>query len=377
MKTRRFRGKNLRETLDKVKAALGEDAIIVSTRKVGRGSAGFGPDGESHVEVEATTPELEAPEENGFGAGNTEALVQDTEDIQEPDDLEELFREDIAPAGGADSTPGYSDLLYELCETGLSEETANEILLRAGEEAGASGDGSPEAHRERVRDMLSLLFEVKGPVAVRKSGDDGPAISNFLGPTGAGKTTTIAKIAARCTKRRLKVGLITLDTQRVGGVEQMRKLADLLRLPLIAARSRKQLEQAIAKFRQADVILVDSPGRSIGDEAGMSELEEFFGRDKVGENFLVLAANTHPGDLKRMGERFSRVPLDGVIFTKLDEASRFGVIFELHMDLGVPVAYITSGQKILGGLEEGSPKRLARLVLPADRKLASAQGAAI
>ncbi len=386
MKTRRFRGKNLREALDKVKAALGEDAIIVTTRKADGAGGDFGS-GASCVEVEATAPILE---EGKNGAGQTdESRYSDFDDIQDPGDLAALFGEEpvstmdepamgapIADAPIAERGAEVSDLFYELCDTGVGEDTAREIISRAGEEAGGSGEDSPGGLRGQVKNMIALLFEVSGPIGGPTKGE-GSQIYNFIGPTGAGKTTTIAKIAARCTKRRLKVGLITLDTQRAGGAEHMKKLADSLRLPLITAASRDSLDRALVKFRPADVILVDSPGRSIGNEAGMRELEALFGEGRPGENYLVLAANTHSEDLRRMGESFSRVPLGGLIFTKLDEASRFGVIFELHMDLGVPVAYLTLGQRIPGNLEEASPERLARLVLSPESEWVSAREVAV
>jgi flagellar biosynthesis protein FlhF len=369
MKTRRFRGKDLRETLDKVRAALGDDAIIVSTRKVSRNGREFGQGFGSNVEVEATTPELEFSYTAAFRDVTPGELDNDMEEI--PESLGgELPLDDSAPP-----VPEYADLYFELSESGLGEETAKEILSRAEKDLDASGYDAVEAGREQVMNILSQLFDVKNGVRMRQPGEEGPAISNFIGPAGAGKTTTIAKIAALCKKRRLKVGLITLDTRRAGGAEQMEKLADLLRVPFLAVNSRQQLDQALAKFKRADVILVDSPGRSTGDEAAMADLEVLFGEDRPGENYLVLAANTNSEDMKRIGEKFSRVPLKGLIFTKLDETSRFGVIFEVHLDLGVPVAYLTSGLRIPGDIDMATPNMLARLILPAAQELVSAQGA--
>ncbi|HBK81604.1 MAG TPA: hypothetical protein DDZ83_18375 [Nitrospinae bacterium] len=369
MRTRRFRGKDLRETLDKIKAALGEDAIIVSTRKVSRGD--FGLAGGSLVEVEATNPEMESADPVPFGDEGLEACDE------RADEMGPAVDEGVLPGPMAETESPYSDLFYELSESGIEEETAREILSRAERENGDSRNGSLASHRKQVAKILSLLFDLKGPVRIRQMGDEGPAISNFIGPTGAGKSSTIAKIAAQCTRKKLRVGLITLDTHRAGGSEYMKFLANLLRLPLITAGSKKQLDQALAKFRRADVVLVDSPGMSIGDEAGMAELDRIFGKGRPGDNYLVLAANTHSEDLKRMGESFSRTGLDGLIFTKLDEASRFGVIFEVHMNLGVPLSYLTAGQKIPGDLEVAAPEKLARLVLPVAPEYAPAEGVAI
>lgn len=368
MKTKRFRGKDLREILDKVKEALGPNAVIISTRKVKRGTGAYGLFEESLMEVEAAS------------------LVSNdlVPEIYEDEGMEPLRSNS---SGRTDNGAGYetemvldsagSDLVYELCEAGISEKNAREILIRAGAGVSVSEIGSPEAQRKHVRKIFSLLFEVKKSISVRQPGDDGPAITNFIGPTGVGKTTTIAKIASACTKRRLKVGLITLDSLRVGALEQMKQLAGMLRLPLFAARSKREMMRALHKYQKADVVLVDTPGRSYGDQPRMEEIEEFFGgTDRQGENHLILAANTHLGDLKRMGEEFSRIPLHGLTFTKLDETSQFGVIFELHMDLGAPVTYLTSGQRIPEDLESVAPEKLAWLILPAARELASTNEAA-
>jgi len=369
MKTRRFRGKDLRETLDKVKAALGEDAIIVSTQKVNQGDFGLGEG--SLVEVEATKSEVESDNSILPEDGEPDAWEQRANEIPSSTNEDIL----LAPMGKLDSV--YSDLFYELFESGVEEETARELLSRAEKENGSSGYLSPATYRKQVMNILSLLFDVKGPIRIRQVGDEGPAISNFFGPTGAGKSSTIAKIAAQCTRRKLRVGLITLDTNRAGGSEYLKFLASSLRLPLITAGSKKQIDQALARFRRADVVLVDSPGRSIGDEASMAELERLFGNGRPGDNHLVLAANTHSEDLKRMGERFSQVGLDGLIFTKLDEASRIGVVFEVHMDLGVPLSYLTVGQKIPGDLEVAVPEKLARRILPGALELAPNEGVAV
>ncbi|MEE9240567.1 MAG: hypothetical protein V3U53_05195 [bacterium] len=372
MRTKKFRGKDLRETLDKVKAALGPDAVIVSTRKVKHGTGAYGLFGESLMEVEAASLVSDDAVPEIYEDGDMETVRPVPKSAGRPVKNETGYGADA----GLDAVG--SGLLDELREAGIAEDNAREILKRAGANLSVSDLGSPEEHRRHVRSILSLLFEVRRSISVRRPEDDGPAITNFIGPTGVGKTTTIAKIASACTRRRLKVGLITLDTLRVGALEQMRQLAGMLRLPLFAAGSKEEMGRALRKYQKADVVLVDTPGRSHGDQPRMEEIEELFGgKDRQGENHLVLAANTYLGDLKRMGEKFSRVPLDGLTFTKLDETSQFGVIFELHMDLGVPVTYLTSGQRIPEDLETVSPEKLARLILPAARVLVSTNGAAL
>ena len=180
MKTRRFRGKNLREALDKVKAALGEDAIIVSTHKADGAGGDFGS-GASCVEVEATTLLLD---EGKNGAGQTaESRFSDLDDIQDPGDLVALFgdepvsstdepslRAPNAEAPISERDEEVSDLFYELCETGIGEDTTREIISRATEKARGSGEESPGGLRGQVKNMIALLFEVSGPIAGQTEG---------------------------------------------------------------------------------------------------------------------------------------------------------------------------------------------------------------
>lgn len=371
MRTKRFHGRDLRETLDKVKADLGPDAVIISTRKVKRGTGAYGLFEESGMEVEAASLGSNdlVPEIYGNDEGNDEIEAYRTP----PPNGGRSIQIDRQQETNVEPDPIDSDMVDELREVGLADENAREILIRAGAGAPLAELGSSEEQREQVRRILSLLFEVRPSIGVRQPEDDGPAITNFIGPTGVGKTTTIAKIASACTRQRMRVGLLTLDTFRIGALEQMKQLASTLRLPLLSAGSHEEMNQALQKFQKADVVLVDTPGRSYGDLPQMVEIEEWFGRkDRQGENHLVLAANTNLSDLKRMGEEFSRVPLHGLTFTKLDETSQFGVIFELHMDLGAPITYLTSGQRIPEDLESVTPEKLARLILPAAQELASA-----
>lgn len=367
MRTKRFRGRDLRETLEKVKAELGPEAVIFSTRKVKRGTGACAPFEESLMEVEAASlgsgdsvPEIYG-DYSGVGVYRPEPFAPKHAKIPQ-----EKHKE------GADLDSEEMPIFYELREAGLIEENAREILLRAAASSSNGNFGSAADHRNHVRKILALLFEVRSSIAVRQPGDPGPAVTNFIGPTGVGKTTTIAKIASLLNRQRLEVGLITLDTFRVGAESQMRDLAEMLRLPLFAVKSKSEMEWALDKFQKADVVLVDTPGMSYGDRPRMEEIEEFFGgKERQSENHLVLSANTHLGDLKRMGAEFSRVPLNGLTFTKLDETSQFGVIFELHMVLGVPVTYLTSGQRIPEDLESVSPEKLSRLILPSAQELAS------
>ena len=361
MKRHLFRGKDLRDTLAKVRGSLGAEAVIFATRRV-RG----GEDGE-RFEVEASEWSESLPGGAAPLAGAPAA----------PAAAVRAGRPGPA-AGRAEghSQAAASPVYAELVESGLGEATARELILQAAGSLSLSEKDSAEPLRERVGGLLTFLFEAGGPVRASRPEEEGPAVANFIGPTGVGKTMTVAKIAAECTqRRRLRVGLIGIDSPGTGAAERLRAFAASMRLPFLAVSTAAGVDEAVARFSRADVVLVDAPGTVLGNPSNVAALQALFGEGRPGQNYLVLAANTHPDDMARMGERFSCVPLHRLVFTKLDESSRFGVIFERHMELGVRVAYFTAGQRVPQDLEVASPARMARLILPAARRYGAAVGA--
>lgn len=366
MKRHLFRGKDLRETLGKVREALGSEAVIFATRRV-RGAE------EDHFEVEAA----EWSESMPGSPAAPEAEPQAPRPAVPPARAPKPAPAASAPEGANGLSPLIVSSVYtELVESGLGEETSRELIAQAAGSLAVAERDTAEPLRERVAGLLTFLFEAGGPVRVRRPEETGPALANFIGPTGVGKTTTVAKIAAECTRRRrLKVGLIGIDAPGTGAVERLRAFAASMKLPFLAAGSPAEADDAVERFSRADVVLVDSPGTALGNPAGVSALRSFFGEGRRGQNYLVLAANTHPDDMARMAGRFSCVPVHRLVFTKLDESSRFGVIFERHMELGVRVAYFTTGQRVPQDLEVASPARMARLILPAAHRKGTAVGA--
>jgi len=368
MKRHLFRGKDLRETLGKVREALGSEAVIFATRRV-RGAEG------DHFEVEAAEWSESMP------GGGAAAAPRPEPEFQAPRAPAPPARAPKAAPAAPEPANGLSPLIVssvytELVESGLGEETARELIAQAAGSLALSEKDSAEPLRERVAGLLTFLFEAGGPVRARRPEEAGPALANFIGPTGVGKTTTVAKIAAECTRRRrLKVGLVGIEVPGTGAVERLRAFSASLKLPFLAAGSPAEVDDAVERFAKADVVLVDSPGTVLGNPSGVSALQSFFGEGRRGQNYLVLAANTHPDDMARMAGRFSCVPLHRLVFTKLDESSRFGVIFERHMELGVRVAYFTTGQRVPQDLEVASPARMARLILPAAHRQGTAVGA--
>ena len=186
----------------------------------------------------------------------------------------------------------------------------------------------------------------------------------FAGPTGVGKTTTIAKIAAtQSLWENRKVVLMTADTYRIAAVEQLRTYAKILSIPIEIAAEPKDIQTALKKHRDADLILLDTAGRSHYDGTRIEELHalyEVFMPDSV---HLVLAANTKYRDMLNVIERMSVVPISALIFTKLDETSDYGTILNVLRDFDLPVSFFTIGQNVPNDIEIASGDRFVDFLL--------------
>ena len=294
----------------------------------------------------------------------------------------------------------------QLLQNAVAEELARDILnrakqrlaevtaaleLRHKQKAGAvAGGGAVPAFdpkkllRELIPPILIECIEKMlpdgGPIQMPQGA--GPRLVALVGPTGVGKTTTVAKLAAHFKLREKKrVGLITIDTYRIAAVEQLRAYADILSLPLKVALTPPELAEAIRDFQDFDLILVDTAGRSQKNRNRLTELQNFLaaargtitelsGTDAVEasqasgcEVHLVLSCAAHPEQLAEVAREFSFLGLDRVMFTKVDEAVGLGVILNVVNRLKLQTSYLTTGQEVPDDIEVGRCKRIAELIL--------------
>ncbi len=383
MKVRRFEAQGLREALQQVKTELGPEAVILSTREIRKRDGAFGLFARPVVEVTAAPPEdfdkakekAESPE-RALRASLT-ALKQDMASLRDEmrglplardgtalrRELEELRNLILAlgdpfPESKRKLPPALEVLRRQMLFRGLSSEIALKLLQRAEAELPSSKLESTFYVKIYCARLLMGEVSVTGPLR-------GPGLrAAFIGPTGVGKTTTIAKLAAGLTFREGKrVALVTVDTFRIAAIEQLRIYAQLMNLPVEVVFSPKELTAALRRHQEADAILIDTAGRSQRDESQMGELKDFFGKGEV-DCHLVLSAATSQEDLSQVLKRFGEIPLKSLLFTKLDEANRFGVIMNQSLSSGIPLSYFTMGQRVPEDIEVASPERVADLVLP-------------
>jgi len=255
----------------------------------------------------------------------------------------------------------------ELIEHEVASELADEICAKIQDELSPEDLQDDAAVRQRVVDHLMQHIPVAEAAEVlsnRLATDGRPFTMALIGPTGVGKTTTVAKLAATFKLReRLNVGLITTDTYRIAAVEQLRTYADIIGVPLKVAITPAEVASACHALRDVDVILIDTAGRSPNDGSRIAEIRSFIEAADPHETHLVLSSASSERVMLRTIEQFATVSAERLIFTKLDEAVNFGVIVNVMQNVGKKLSFITTGQEVPDQIERGEPRRLARLIL--------------
>jgi len=317
MHYKRFCRSTLKDALRAVREELGPSALVLSTRSVpARGFRRW--IGGRFVEV-------------------TAAIDRDSVSVS---------RMALSENRLSDRTRG---IAARLQSCGLNESLATSIAQHpALEKRGAGGD----VMREAVAETLAPLV----------AGDQTARVDVFIGPPGAGKTTTIAKIAAQARAGRSpRHGVVAADGFRVGAVEQLRLYADIIGAPFAIARCGDELTRALGELRRRPV-LVDTAGRSPRDEGAAEILDVLSHRDDVCRH-LVLPATTPASQARRILERFAPSRPDRLVLTRLDEIDTLAPLVDVLATCGLPVSYLTHGQNVPDDLQRATPRRLTDWVL--------------
>lgn len=243
-----------------------------------------------------------------------------------------------------------SSLVKFFKDLDLEEEFIEEIIKKV---------GNLEENLEE-REKIKRVIEDTIDVRVNSVGK----VTVLVGPTGVGKTTTIAKLAGKLSLiDKKKVGLITIDTYRIGAVEQLKTYADIMNIPFKVVFSIKDMEKAIIDLDYCDVILVDTTGRSSKNMMQISELRAFIEKIKEKSVHLVISASTKNKDIETIVKGYSILEYENIIITKLDETSIYGSILTI-LDKGKnPISFITTGQDVPDDIKEGNKEEIAKIVL--------------
>jgi flagellar biosynthesis protein FlhF len=249
----------------------------------------------------------------------------------------------------------------DLIEADLSEEVARELIERVRAEVSGAELADPVLAKARVARMIETEIPIAGPILVTPGRR---RLAALVGPTGVGKTTTIAKLAAYYRlKEKRDVGLITVDTYRIAAVEQLRTYADIIDLPMQVVSTPREMREAVRRLDGLDLVLMDTAGRSPRDEIKIQELKSFLNEARADEVHLVLSSVASARTLEQTARRFAAVGTTALILTKLDEATGLGNVVPLLRNSGLPLSYLTNGQNVPDDIETADAARLARVIL--------------
>jgi flagellar biosynthesis protein FlhF len=216
---------------------------------------------------------------------------------------------------------------------------------------------------DKTTDMEMITSVIAGDIKVKKHQGMKKAVM-LIGPTGVGKTTTIAKLAARAVKTGKKAAIINLDTYRIGASEQVRIYARILGIPLTTVTTTEEFLRTLAEYAaNRDVVFVDTTGRNPRDLDYIGGLAELCKTTVPLELHLLMSANTDDECMIEAYRFYRNLPIEYIAFTKIDEAVRYGSLYNLLLTYQKPVAYLTTGQRVPGDIEYATVDRLASLIV--------------
>jgi len=364
MKVRSYKGRSLEKIYGSIKTELGPEAVIVSTNQEKKRSLLGFVTGAASYEVVAVVEDSSAKSPAASGAARSEelhrmALMQAHKWQQFESSMDEmqsqlshLSHRMVPPAAVAmqngealpeyarDWDPRFRERLLPHCPEALAE-------------------GGEPFCREWLPNLLNVAkqFQVKQ--------EKGPPVIVLSGPTGSGKTTTLAKLAAQWSlDDELNIGIITTDTYRVAAVDQVREYATLLGVELKVAFSAAEAARAVESFSDKDVILVDTPGRSHYDKAGIKALKGILSGMGLITVLMVLPATVDRRDVPGIIEHFGVLGIDSLVITKIDETRRYDLLTTVVCETDRPIAFFADGQRVPQDLRRASMADAVDMLVP-------------
>lgn len=274
--------------------------------------------------------------------------------------------QDLVGQANRQRAPQIPEELFEhylqLTEGQVCAELAGEIVKNVHRQVRAEHLTQAGFVKEKIAEQIEKMLPTAGPIVRTRT--QSPHVIALIGPTGVGKTTTLAKLAANLKLRdKHRVGLITLDTYRIAAVDQLKRYADIIGSPLRVVSGVEDLKEAVRSMQEFDFLLIDTAGRSPNDTLKLNELRGLLNVAEPDEVHLVLSTTASAECLELAINRFADVRVDKLIFTKLDEAPHLGIVLNVVRKANKCLSYITTGQDVPDDIEVGHGKRLAELIL--------------
>ncbi len=384
MQIKRFEAASTQEAFLKIKNELGPDAVVLSTRKLRSGRVPLfevtaaldeRPEGRREKPLPLPAGAPQAAPARGDEETPASALRRDVEEIKtrlaetamrpfpygeflEMKEMLDTFFDTMGFQRKEKLSGALLKIYHQMVSVGVSRSRAF-LLVSTLKRNLPAGELQDEEGLCRVAEkLLARSIGLSYRSAERKR------ICAFVGPTGAGKTTTLAKIAARSAlEEKLKVGLITTDTYRIAAVEQLKTYARIMEIPIEVVSDKTAFRRALAKLSDRDLILVDTPGKSSVEPGYIEKLRDLFQIENPVETNLLLPLTSSQDNLAENLARFKPIGYQSIIFTKLDESRHFGMIYNVIDQERKPVSYVTNGQNVPQDIEKIDAGRLAKIIM--------------
>ena len=348
MQIKKYVGDNIQDTIFKVKADLGADAIILNTRKIKQG--GFlGLFAQKKVEVMAT---LEEKKDNST---ERKTLTEINKLKKIMGDLKLDYQKAI---NSQRKLPHEIKTVYDYLKKQGLKENINIKLI------GEIRQQNEQSKKDVFQLLYKQLKQILGycePIRLNSR----KKVILISGPTGAGKTTTIAKLAAIFSlKEKKKVGLITADTYRIAAIQQLQTYSEIVNIPLKVMYDKQELKKILINdFASYDLVLIDTAGSNWYDKIQLGYLQNICSNQLIDEVHLLVSMNTKSNDLEVIIKNFAELNPDKIILTKLDETTSYGDIINIKDKTKLPYSYITNGQNVPEDIEEANSERLLNYIL--------------
>jgi flagellar biosynthesis protein FlhF len=368
MKIKKYVAENMKEAMEQIRNELGSDAIILNSKAVKtKGFLGFFR--KNNIEVIAAV-DASAKQPSKKRNIQEKLKMMPKQVITSPSQEKELLAEIRKLAASLHKVPMeeapiypeeiqgiYQFLIKQEVKKQYAVEICSAILERfyLNKKQAETSELKHWLQEELKRKLLKYPF---GKV------HDNKKIIYFVGPTGVGKTTTLAKMAAHSImKEQKKIAFITMDTYRIGAIDQLKTYSKILDVPLEVAYSLEDFMEARKKFASFDTIFVDTAGRNYKQIEFIKQLKENIPLTGEEEMYLVLSATTKYKELEQIYHQFSPFSIKKMIFTKVDEISEYGPLFNMVLDCNVGIAYLTNGQNVPDDFLEAAPETISNLIV--------------
>lgn len=379
MKMKKYIAPSIAEAMKSIRAELGEDAVIINS-KVVETKKFFGLVKQKHFEVLAGVDQIEIqpktdhlPDLNFEQKKNLSTPIQHEQKNDSSEDLKKELadlKSMVKSIQRQSQENNYPEQLLTIIEFLKQQELNDELITEISDELFAhyqklDANVSQKELWQMVEHNLRTNLErlPMGGITYQKK------FINVLGPTGVGKTTTIAKIAARSVlEMKKKVGFITTDTYRIAAIEQLKTYANLLQAPIEVVYNTEDYKKAIEKMSNLDLVFIDTAGRNYKEEKYVDDLKQLINFDEEVESFLVLALTSKEKDMERIIEQFEDFPIQKFIFTKIDETNTIGTMYNLMIKYNKGLAYYTDGQEVPEDIKEANLNNLLDLFFQGEFK---------